>query len=198
MNGTVSIRDVMAREYVGVSESDAVAGAARLMRDEGVESAVVLRGSEPIGVLGAREVMVLVADGHDPMDTPVEAVMTNPPVLLTADADITEAIAEISRRDVRRIVVTEDSEVVGVVTEHDIITATSAMPEIEVGPGTTTTGAETVGETEPGPEGTAVAGMEAEEVDQFSSQSVCEACGSLSANLNEVNGQLVCADCREV
>lgn len=197
MNGTVSIRDVMAREYVGVSESDSVAGAARLMRDEGVESAVVLRGSEPVGVLGAREVMVLVADGRDPMETAVEAVMTAPPIVLAADADITDAIAEISRRDVRRIVVTENEEVVGVVTEHDIITATSAMPEIEVGPGSTS-GAQTLGETEPGPEGTAVAGAEAHEPDQFSTQSVCEVCGALSANLSEVNGQLVCADCREV
>lgn len=197
MNGTVSIRDVMAREYVGVSESDSVAGAARLMRDEGVESAVVLRGSEPVGVLGAREVMVLVAEGGDPASTAVESVMTAPPIVLTADADITEAIAEISRRDVRRIVVTDGGEVVGVVTEHDIITATSAMPEIEVGPGTAG-GAETIGETEPGPEGTAVAGAETPEADQFSAQSVCEVCGSLSANLSEVNGQLVCADCREV
>ncbi len=197
MNGTVSIRDVMAREYVGVSESDSVAGAARLMRDEGVESAVVLRGSEPVGVLGAREVMVLVADGRDPMDTAVEAVMTAPPIVLAAAADITDAIAELSRRDVRRIVVTENGEVVGVVTEHDIITATSAMPEIEVGPGSAS-GAQTLGETEPGPEGTAVAGAEANEADQFSTQSVCEVCGALSANLSEVNGQLVCADCREV
>lgn len=197
MNGTVSIRDVMAREYVGVSESDSVAGAARLMRDESVESAVVLRGSEPVGVLGAREVMVLVAEGSDPTSTAVESVMTAPPIVLVAEADITEAIAEISRRDVRRIVVTEGGEVVGVVTEHDIITATSAMPEIEVGPGTVS-GAETIGETEPGPEGTAVAGRDAPEADQFSAQSVCEVCGSLSANLSEVNGQLVCADCREV
>lgn len=196
MNGTVSIRDVMAREYVGVNESDSVAGAARLMRDDGVESAVVLRGSEPVGVLGAREVMVLVADGGDPRDTAAEAVMTAPPIVLDADADITEAIAEISRRDVRRIVVTENREVVGVVTEHDIITATSAMPEIEVGPGGG--GAETVGETEPGPEGTAVAGAESPGADQFSTQSVCETCGSLSASLTEVNGQLVCPDCREV
>lgn len=194
MNGTVSIRDVMGREFVGVNESDSVSGAARLMRDEGVASAVVLRGSDPVGIMGARDVMGLVADGGDPEHTTVGDVMTDPAIVFRSDADLAEAIGEISRGDVRRVVVTEDEDVVGVLTEHDIITATSAMSDMDVGPGSGTRA--DVGVTEPGPDAMTVAGTM--ENDQFSSQSVCEVCGALSADLNEVNGQLVCADCRTV
>ena len=35
MEGEVTVRDVMTREYVGVSESDTVLGAVRLMNEEG-------------------------------------------------------------------------------------------------------------------------------------------------------------------
>lgn len=181
MNNTVAVRDVMAREYVGVSESDAVAGAARLMRDESVDSAIVLRGRTPVGVLAAEDVVALVADGRDPEETTIGDVMTEPVVSLNADDGLEAAVNALTVGDARRVVVTEDGDTVGVVTGHDLLTATSARTAIDVDESVETPMVATAAETE-----------------AYSDQSVCERCGSLAADLVEANGQLVCADCREI
>ena len=53
MNENVTVREVMEREFVGVSESDGVLETSELLLREGSDLAVVLRGSEPVGVVTA-------------------------------------------------------------------------------------------------------------------------------------------------
>ena len=66
-------------------------------------------------------------------------------------------------------------------SEHDVIIAHAALPESEEAEAPV-----------------AVATGESANDDRFSTQSVCEACGALAGNLSNVNGQLLCADCREM
>jgi vacuolar-type H+-ATPase subunit E/Vma4 len=46
--------------------------------------------------------------------------------------------------------------------------------------------------------GTAVDSREGSVDDEYSSQSICEGCGSFSQDLINVDGQLLCPDCRTV
>ena len=188
MDDPVTVRDVMNRSYVGVSEADAVAGAARLMREEGVHSAVVLRGAEPVGQLDVDRLLVLVADDRDPAETTAGEVMREPAVVVDADQPVTDAIDAMTTGDVRHLLVEEDGELVGSLSEHDVVTAHTVLargppsPEPEAVMATST-----VGES-----GTDLEG------DAFSAQGVCEHCGSLTRELADHNGQLLCADCRSL
>lgn len=180
MNGDVTVRDVMTREYVGVSEGDAIAGVADLMVEAGVEGAVVLRGSEPVGMVDAGNVVEVVAAGGNPESVTAGAAMADGATVIDADSPLSEAVSTLVGRDERRLVVVEGGEAVGTLSEHDVITAQSTFPE-----------------TESRERPIAVTG-EAPADDRYSTQSVCEACGSLASNLASVNGQLLCADCREM
>ena len=181
MNGGVTVRDAMTREFVGVSEGDSVAGVADLMIDAGVEGAVVLRGTEPVGMLDSRSVVALVADGRDVDAVTAGDAMAEPATTIDPDSPLREAVSTLAAGDRRRLVVTDGDEVVGTLSEHDVITAQATLPEAEA---------------EEAP--VAVAGGESPADDRFSTQSVCEACGALAGNLASVNGQLLCADCREM
>lgn len=182
MNERVTVREAMSREFVGVSESDTVAGAAALMHEDGVEGAVVLRGSTPVGILRGGDVIGLVAGEDDPAETRVGDAMTEPPVVIDAGEGLPEAVRTLVDRDVRRAVVTDDDEVVGVLSADDVVAVTASRP----------------------PEREAVEAATAESVgaapgeDVYNTQSVCEVCGSLARDLADVNGQLVCVDCRSV
>lgn len=186
MNDAVSVRDVMNRTFVGLNEGDPLPGATALMREEGVNSAVVLRGSDPVGVVDAQEVFGLIADGRNVTDTAVSDAMRNSVTTVTPDRPLTEAIETISDGDARLVVVVEGGEVVGVLSEQDIVTAQSVLS------------------SEPSePDGVMAAatdrGMTAEVGDAvFSEQGVCEICGSLTRTLESVNGQTICADCRDI
>lgn len=191
MRERVSVREVMRRDYVGVSESDSVRGAAELMYADGMACAVVQRGNDPVGVLTAEDVLGLVSRADDSAETTVGAVMREPVVGIDADRPLDDAMAMMADRDVRQLVVRGDDGIAGVLSEHDLLTANTVLP----GAAAEERQATAIGET-----GTTIteAVDEEEETPEPYAQGVCEVCGSLTAELRDVNGQLVCMDCRSV
>ncbi len=185
MDAEVTVRDMMTREYVGVSESDSVLGAVQLMRSEGVGSVIVLRGSDPVGIMTESDVLDLVADEGDPAEATVADVMTSPVVSMRADRSLADAAGTMAQQGIRRIVIIRDGELVGVLTERDVISASASPPSIS------SNREQELDDTELGKT------METNGGDEYGGQSICEVCGKLTRELTNVNGQLVCADCRE-
>jgi len=183
MNESLSVADVMRRDYVGVNEGDSVAGAAELIHEEGVGSALVLRGREPVGVLTSRGVVEVVASGADPDELSVEDAMREPAVTIDREADLAEAIGTIVDRGVRQLAVVDGEGAVGVVSEHDIVTAPTVLSAASHGSDATSQAP-----IENRPEGEP-------RTEARSTQGVCEGCGALAGSLDAHNGRLLCADC---
>ncbi|MFB6135081.1 MAG: CBS domain-containing protein [Halanaeroarchaeum sp.] len=180
----LTLRDVMTREFVGVSESDAVIGAVRLMREEGVRNAIVLRGQEPVGTIGAGDVLDLLVAGRDVDATQVRDVMDEDVTTLDPEDPIGDAASALATGDGDQILVGDQQELLGVIRPEDI--AQFAWDRTETGEQAVGVGGETqTRSTEQPSEG-------------YSNQSICEACGTLSRDLVNVNGQLLCPDCRSV
>jgi CBS domain-containing protein len=205
MEGEVTVRDVMTRDYVGVSESDTLLGAVRLMDEEGVGCVVVLRGSDPVGIVTESDVLSLVADERDPADVEVSSVMSEPVVSVDADRGLSDAAATMSREDIRRLAVTNDTKLVGVLSERDVISASaslSGVPQFRDEPASDVArepmGADALGTDTVGAESVGTAAVEEGDRYEYSDRSICETCGTLSRELTNVNGQLVCTNCRNV
>ncbi|WP_135534539.1 MULTISPECIES: cyclic nucleotide-binding/CBS domain-containing protein [Halostella] len=189
METDVTIRDVMTREYVGVSESDTVQGAVELMREEEAGSVVVLRGSDPVGIFTEWDVLGVVADEAAPGETTVASVMSEPVLTVAPDERLRNAAGKMSSENVRRLVVTDADEIQGVLTARDVIAAAASFRRPE-----TANQARSAVENSHDRRANTVANGER----AYSDQSVCETCGSLADTLREANGQLVCAECREL
>lgn len=190
MNADLSIRDVAAREFVGVTESDSVVGAARLMREDDASCTVVLRGSEPVGIVTERDVVDLVAEDGDLDRTAVSDVMSDPVVTVDAAESLSVAADRMGAESIRHLVVTTDEGLFGVLAANDVLTARAAGT-----PGSPP------GAEEPVENGglDVVDDREVEAADAtYDPQSICEVCGALSEDLTPRNGQLVCSDCKEV
>ncbi len=187
MHDTHTVRDIMGQEFVGVSESDTVLAAVELMLSEEVDSVVVLRGREPVGTMTARDALALLVGDDDPSETPVSAVMTEPMPTIEAGASLTVAADTLISEAAEWALVVDDGGLSGVLTERDLMTASTLTPGEDVDETPVTNGGEQLfvdGRTE----------YESE----YSNQSICEVCGKLAGELSNVNGQLVCADCRDV
>ncbi|MFB6153325.1 MAG: CBS domain-containing protein [Halodesulfurarchaeum sp.] len=183
MNG-LSVRDLLTRDFVGVSEADSVRGAVALMRESHEIGAVVLRGSEAVGTVSALDVLDAVAGGEDLDETEVRDVMQADPPSIDVDTSLGEAASLLSRTRGGILVVTGEDGVLGVITTRDLASVSWEPAEVEEPVSAEVQSEERRTESTP--------------AESYSNQSICEACGSLSRNLMNVNGQLLCPDCRSV
>jgi CBS domain-containing protein len=186
MNQSLSVGDIMRREYVGVNEGDAVAGVATLMHEEAVEGVLVLRGSDPVGIVTASDVVAVVARGADPAETDAGAIMRSPVITVDPEDDLAEAVGAFADRDVRWLAVTSADDVVGVVSEHDVLTAPTGL----------STGGAVGGASAPESGGVGRHEDVGLQSATYATQGVCEVCGALSRTLESHNGQLLCEDCQ--
>ncbi|RQG90517.1 CBS domain-containing protein [Natrarchaeobius chitinivorans] len=202
MESELSVRDVLTTEYVGVSESDTVIGAVQLMREERTSCVLVVRGSEPVGIVTEWDVLGMVADEADPVETTVDDVMTTPVISVGPDRSLADAATMMARENIRNVVVENEDEVLGLVTQRDVIAAAGSFQATMTPPRSS----EPSVEDEPRDEEPLVSGFGGTNDeravpnggDEYTTQGVCEACGSLADSLWDANGQLVCADCRTV
>lgn len=202
MESELSVRDVLTTDYVGVSESDTVLDVVRLMRAERTSCTLVVRGTEPVGIVTEWDVLGLVADESDPAETTVGAVMTTPVITVNPDRSLTDVATTMARENIRNVVVETEDGIAGVVTQRDVIAAAGSFQSTV----TPTRSNESPIDREREFADAASARVTADEKDQllpnggdeYTTQGVCEACGSLADSLWDVNGRLVCADCRAV
>jgi CBS domain-containing protein len=184
----LALRDVMSREFVGVNEADPLLDAVELMRTEETHSAVVLRGSDPVGVVTTERVLDLVVDGEDPEKVTVADVMEDTPESLSLDASVGDAADLMGRTNTPRVLVSDEDGVHGVVEARDV------APVMKPRGGASAIPVE--------PRGSEISGEETdtfgEEGDTFGEQGVCEVCGNLTQELTAVNGELRCPECQAV
>lgn len=183
MNGNISVREVMTREYIGVSESDDLEETGRLLREEDVNGAIVLRGNEPVGTLPIGRILETMLESTG-SETVGDAMV---PMVKQADGNAftDEAASQLLGSPGSLLVVTDESdEIVGVVTETDLVRSLALNREPD------TQREETL---QP-----AIAGQASENDTQYSNQGICERCGALTSDLVAYNGQLLCNDCRDV
>lgn len=112
-------QDLITRAPVLVRTGEPLEQAARRMRDSDVGSVVVMQGSEPVGILTDRDVAMLLAAGV--LDVPIEDVMTPRPVSIPARADVELCLERMETHAVRRILIMENGNLVGVVSLDDIL-----------------------------------------------------------------------------
>ncbi|MBX0285225.1 CBS domain-containing protein [Haloarcula salinisoli] len=189
MNDPVSVREVMNREYVGASASDGLVETTELLVREGEPTALVLEGNDPVGVVSRADILGHLVSEGSPEDAIVDDVMTDSYPSIGPEARLPEARDRMATYATQWLVVVEDGEPLGTLTGHDILSSVRLESERT----------QTVEEEAPmatSEQATADGTTAAE--DSFEEQGICSACGTLTRSLASLNGQLLCADCRDV
>ena len=193
MNRDVTVREVANREFVGVSESDDLLETVELLVAEESDMALVMQGTEPVGVLTHRDILGQLADEGGVSGVAVGDAMQSTVPTIESQATAEEAADRMAAEGARRLVVMDAGETLGTLTEHDLL---AARPLASNGPGSGQ--AHPAGEAETALAADAGTGVESETGDGFEEQSICEGCGTLTGDLVAFNGQLLCGDCRDI
>ncbi|MFC6973625.1 CBS domain-containing protein [Halomicroarcula sp. GCM10025709] len=130
-------------------------------------------------------------DTDDADDATVGDAMVESVPSVSPDARLTDVRDTMLEWSAGWLLVVEDGDPVGTVTEHDVLAAARMESE-------TTDQVSDRQEAATAGQVAAADGSATAADDQFEQQGICSACGTFTRNLASFNGQLLCADCRNV
>lgn len=118
------LRDVVTRDPVVCTPDDTVQEAARRMRDVDADTALIAQDGTVLGLITEGDLVDRVLAEGTALDTPVSALVQRPPIALSGDAKLFEAVLVMMKHRIRRVVVSgehrEGKPFLGVVTAEDV------------------------------------------------------------------------------
>jgi len=119
-----TIAEIMSRDIATVEGKATVAQVAEIMSSRNISCVVVAEGAELKGILTERDLLTrVVAAGRDSAKAAVEQVMSCPVITTPAFSSVFSAGKVMERMHVRRLVVTDDERLCGIVTQTDVFRA---------------------------------------------------------------------------
>lgn len=116
-------RQFMNSKVESISATETIDVAAQRMRDADVGALLVTQeGGRLSGVITDRDIVTgCIASGHDPAKCQVASLTDKVPVTVDAEADLGAILKTMGRSRVRRLPVTEDGRLIGVIGVADLV-----------------------------------------------------------------------------
>jgi len=114
------VSEIMRPDVVTVTPSDKIRKAIDVMIAKNVGSVVVVGDDKVVGILTERDILKKIKD-LDMDKSLVSEFMSSPVLTVMPDTFITEALALMQTRNIRRLPVMKGGRLMGIVTEIDIL-----------------------------------------------------------------------------
>ena len=119
---SILIQDIMTRVLITVNSTTTALQIAKMMDQAGVGAIFVKENDHPVGVVTDRDFAIKIASNNLPFDTPAEKIMSSPLVTINHNELISAAAERMTSKKIRKLAVTENGKIVGVVTATDLVT----------------------------------------------------------------------------
>lgn len=107
---------------VTASTSETVVSIAEKMITNDIGAVVVLGDGRPVGLITERDIIESILEWYDnPSGKLAGDIMSSPAITVERDATLREAFEVMKKRGVRRLGVTQNRELVGIVTERRLL-----------------------------------------------------------------------------
>ena len=177
MSHEIIVKEAMKTRPAFVESDLSVFEAAKIMKKRKIGNVIVVKNKHPVGILTESDILKkVVADGKNAKQVKVKTVMSTPLIVIEPYVTLEEAMKTMSKCNVRRLPVVENNKLIGIITLRDISRISPVLHEISREWYDITVRDETYYKKQ-----------------VFSGK--CEDCGTLSTNLRNVNGRLLCDDC---
>ncbi|HEX2240951.1 MAG TPA: CBS domain-containing protein [Actinomycetota bacterium] len=118
----MKVSDIMTKAAVTDAPDDTLAEASAKMWQQQTGSLLVMEGGDLAGIVTERDVLRVVAEGHDPKSVSLRDVMTKNPVTVGPDSGLRDAAQIMFDRWFRHLpVVAGSGEVVGIISLRDLV-----------------------------------------------------------------------------
>lgn len=173
----VIVKEAMKTNLAKVEPNMTVLDAAQLMKKRKIGNVLVVEKKQPIGILTESDILKkVVAEGKNAKDVLVKNVMSTPIIVIDPYVSLEEAMKTMGKCNVRRLPVIENNELIGIITQKDISLISPILHEISR-------------------EWYDITVRDETHLKKQIFSGKCEDCGTLSANLKNIDGRLLCEDC---
>ena len=113
---------------VTASTSETVVSIAEKMITNDIGAVVIIGDGHPVGMITERDIIESILEWYDdPSSKLAHNVMSLPAITVERDATLREAFETMKKRGVRRLGVTQNGELVGIVTERRLLDVVREM-----------------------------------------------------------------------
>jgi CBS domain-containing protein len=115
------VADVMTQRPRAVAPQTPLTEVAQMMESDDVGAVPVVEGDRLVGIVTDRDIVVrAIAKGKDPTGMPASDISSRELVTVHPDDDLSDALELMAQHQVRRLAVTADDRLVGVVSQADV------------------------------------------------------------------------------
>ena len=118
---TDQVSTIMSTKIVTTKTSETLRNALRKMVKQKIGSIVAVEDGKPVGILTERDISIQVAKSQSLQGLTVKRIMSKPLITINPSTDISDAVEQMIRKDIRRLPVIEEGKLIGMVTERDIL-----------------------------------------------------------------------------
>jgi CBS domain-containing protein len=119
----MKVSDLQHHELFTAQADESLDVAADRMSWHQVGALPVLEGQHLVGIISERDVTAAMAEGADPMMTPVSDYMTPAPEVLQPDSELADAAHRMLELGIRHLPIVRSGLVVGVLSIRDVLDA---------------------------------------------------------------------------
>jgi CBS domain-containing protein len=113
------VKDLMTDNVITLDVRKTVFDAAELMSRAGVGCLVIVDGEEPVGIVTERDFVRRILAKKRPLDTKISEIMSKPLKTVDPDASLKEAARIMVDNKIRRLPVSKDNKLVGLIVASD-------------------------------------------------------------------------------
>ena len=115
------VRDIMQKNVITIDSQKTALDAAKLMEEKDISFLIIQQDDKPIGVVTERDfVRKVVASDKNASSIPLIEIMSPKYRSVGPETDIEDAVQKMLNYNIRRLIVTENDSVVGVITQTDL------------------------------------------------------------------------------
>lgn len=135
----MKVKDAMAKTISSATKTERIVDVAKKMKQEDAGfMPIVENGGRLVGVVTDRDIVIrCIAEGHDPQRDTVEHCMTSQAITISPEDDIQDAARKMEQEEIRRLAVTDNGRVVGVLSHGNLVQATGGKTAEKVTEGVT-------------------------------------------------------------
>jgi CBS domain-containing protein len=128
MAGIVLVRDVMSKDVKVVRPDTTVKEVVATMNKFNIGSIVVVQSDRPVGIITERDILQRIVEPClAPETLRAREVMTSPVITINKTASIDEAAKIMARKRIKKLLVMDNEQLVGMLTFTDIVTQVPNM-----------------------------------------------------------------------
>ena len=121
----ILVGDVMTKAIISVTTETTVFQVAKMMEQGGIGAVLIKKNDHLSGIITDRDYATKIVAHNLSSDTPVEQIMSSPLITINFDESISAAAERMTSKKIRKLAVTDNGKIIGLITSTDLVTQLS-------------------------------------------------------------------------